>query len=296
MKSGFLVVDKPAEFTSHDIVAIARKSLEERRVGHAGTLDPFATGVLVLGVGNGTRLLQYITDGKKSYQAIIRLGVATTTDDLTGEVISENPEGLTSISDSNIREKLAEQVGEIYQRPSTFSAIKVDGKRAYELARAGEEVKLKERKVTIYSLLIESITRSHNALDISISIECSAGTYIRSIARDLGEKLGVGGHLIELRRLRVDPFSLEEAISIDQLREQPQLLSIDLAISGLFPRRNLTIEEVASVGHGRSIELLNEADSRPISAAFTPSGGFIALLSGKNGRAHPILVINRENQ
>lgn len=294
MKSGFLVVDKPAGFTSHDIVAIARKSLGERRVGHAGTLDPFATGVLVLGVGHGTRLLQYITDGKKSYQAIIRLGSATTTDDLTGECISENHSGLASISDSMIQAKLKDKVGDIYQRPSMYSAIKVSGKRAYELARAGEEVQLKERKVTIHSLQVGEITRSESSIDIAITVECSAGTYIRSIARDLGDELGVGGHLVALRRTRVDPYSLQEAISLAMLREKPQLHSIDSAISGIFPRRELTLEEVASVSHGRSITLAGERDSQ--CAAFTPTGRFLALLAEKSGRAQPILVINRESE
>lgn len=292
MKSGFLVVDKPVDFTSHDVVAVTRKSLQERRVGHAGTLDPFATGVLVLGIGQGTRLLQYITDGKKEYSATIRLGSARTTDDLTGEVITANVEGLSKISDSDIKSALGEQVGEIYQRPSTYSAIKVDGKRAYERARAGEEVTLKERKVSVYSLNISKITRDAESIDIEITVECSAGTYIRSIARDLGETLSVGGHLIALRRLRVDPFSLADAISIDQLKNNPELLSIDSIIGRIFNRRDLTIEEVASVNHGRSIELANEKSGK--SAAFTPTGTFIALLAEKSGRAQPILVLNRE--
>ena len=296
MKSGFLVVDKPVDFTSHDVVAVARKALQERRVGHAGTLDPFATGVLVLGVGNGTRLLQYITDGKKCYQGTIRLGVATTTDDLTGDVISENFAGLDSISDSAIIDNLSIQVGEIYQRPSSFSAIKVNGKRAYELARAGEEVKLKERKVTIYSLEVEKIERSERAIDVSITVECSAGTYIRSIARDVGQVLSVGGHLTALRRLRVDPFSLDDSITMEQLRAEPALLSLDDAISRIFSRRNLSMEEVASVSHGRSIELRDEKQSQhQQSAAFTPEGRFIALLAEKSGRAQPILVLNRES-
>lgn len=292
MKSGFLVVDKPVDFTSHDVVAVTRKSLQERRVGHAGTLDPFATGVLVLGIGQGTRLLQYITDGKKEYSATIRLGSARTTDDLTGEVITANVEGLSKISDSDIKSALGEQVGELYQRPSTYSAIKVDGKRAYERARAGEEVTLKERKVSVYSLNISKITRDAESIDIEITVECSAGTYIRSIARDLGETLSVGGHLIALRRLRVDPFSLPDAISIDQLKNNPELLSIDSIIGRIFNRRDLTIEEVASVNHGRSIELANEKSGK--SAAFTPTGTFIALLAEKSGRAQPILVLNRE--
>ena len=294
MKSGFIVVDKDSGFTSHDVVAIARKSLSERRVGHAGTLDPFATGVLVLGVGNGTRLLQYITDGKKSYEGIIRLGSATTTDDLTGETVSSNLVGLSEITDDAIVSALELQIGEIYQRPSNYSAIKIDGKRAYELARAGVDVELKERRVSIYSLKVFQITRHESGIDIEISVDCSAGTYIRSIARDLGERLAVGGHLIALRRTAVMPFTLAEAMSIDQLRATPQLLSIDGAIERIFPRRTLTTEEVASVSHGRSIELAAERERK--SAAFTPEGTFIALLAEKGGRAQPVLVISRIEQ
>ena len=294
MKSGFIVVDKDSGFTSHDVVAIARKSLSERRVGHAGTLDPFATGVLVLGVGNGTRLLQYITDGKKSYEGIIRLGSATTTDDLTGETVSSNLIGLSEITDDAIVSALELQVGEIYQRPSNYSAIKIDGKRAYELARAGVDIELKERRVSIYSLKVLQITRHESGIDIEISVDCSAGTYIRSIARDLGERLAVGGHLIALRRTAVMPFTLAEAMSIDQLRATPQLLSIDGAIERIFPRRTLTTEEVASVSHGRSIELAAERERK--SAAFTPEGTFIALLAEKGGRAQPVLVISRIEQ
>ncbi len=294
MKSGFIVVDKDSGFTSHDVVAIARKSLSERRVGHAGTLDPFATGVLVLGVGNGTRLLQYITDGKKSYEGIIRLGSATTTDDLTGETVSSNLVGLSEITDDAIVSALELQIGEIYQRPSNYSAIKIDGKRAYELARAGVDVELKERRVSIYSLKVLQITRHESGIDIEISVDCSAGTYIRSIARDLGERLAVGGHLIALRRTAVMPFTLAEAMSIDQLRATPQLLSIDGAIERIFPRRTLTTEEVASVSHGRSIELAAERERK--SAAFTPEGTFIALLAEKGGRAQPVLVISRIEQ
>ncbi|NBR93624.1 MAG: tRNA pseudouridine(55) synthase TruB [Actinobacteria bacterium] len=305
MKSGFIVVDKSVGFTSHDVVAIARKSLHERRVGHAGTLDPFATGVLVLGVGQGTRLLQYITDGKKSYQGTIRLGAATTTDDLTGEVIFENFAGLSSISEKKIIDLLAKQVGEIYQRPSDYSAIKVNGKRAYELARAGQQVQLKERKVTIYSLVVEKIVRDSSGIDVQIAVECSAGTYIRSIARDLGSALEVGGYLTSLRRVRVDPFSLADAISMDQLKEEPSLTSIDDAIGRIFLRRMLSAEEVASISHGRSIALAQQsikAEAGEFSenqqnqyAAFTPEGRFIALLTEKGGRAQPILVINHES-
>lgn len=290
MKSGFLVVDKESGFTSHDVVAIARKALGERRVGHAGTLDPFATGVLVLGVGNGTRLLQYITDGRKRYCGTIRLGSATTTDDLTGQVVSENFNELKNISDEVIRNHLAKQVGEIYQRPSSYSAIKVGGKRAYELARAGEEVQLKERRISIYALEIVEIVRNDQGVDVTISVECSAGTYIRSIARDLGEALKVGGHLIALRREEVAPFSLADAVTIEDLKSAPHLLSLDDVISRIFRRRDLTVEEVASVSHGRSIELHDEQTNK--SAGFTPDGKFIALLAEKAGRAQPILVVS----
>jgi tRNA pseudouridine55 synthase len=294
MKSGFIVVDKDSGFTSHDVVAIARKSLSERRVGHAGTLDPFATGVLVLGVGNGTRLLQYITDGKKSYEGVIRLGSATTTDDLTGETVSSKLTGLSEITDDAIIFALEQQIGEIYQRPSNYSAIKIDGKRAYQLARAGVDIELKERRVSIYSLKVLQIARHELGIDIQILVDCSAGTYIRSIARDVGERLAVGGHLIALRRTAVMPFTLAEAMNIDQLRTNPTLLSIDGAIERIFPRRTLTAEEVASVSHGRSIELAAEREQK--CAAFTPEGTFIALLAEKGGRAQPVLVISRIEQ
>lgn len=291
MKSGFLVVDKDPGFTSHDVVAIARKSLAERRIGHAGTLDPFATGVLVLGVGNGTRLLQYITDGKKSYQATIRLGTATDTDDPTGEIISQNVSALAGLTDESIGAGLRGQVGEIYQRPSTYSAIKVDGKRAYERARDGEEVRLQERRVLVYSITVNKIVRHEAGIDVEISVDCSAGTYIRSIARDLGQSLSVGGHLIELRRTSVAPFSLADSISIEGLRSGVELLALEDVIGRIFTKRTLTEVEVASVSHGRSIELLTERTSK--SAAFTSDGKFIAILAEKSGRAQPILVLNK---
>ena len=226
MKSGFIVVDKDSGFTSHDVVAIARKSLSERRVGHAGTLDPFATGVLVLGVGNGTRLLQYITDGKKSYEGIIRLGSATTTDDLTGETVSSNLVGLSEITDDAIVSALELQIGEIYQRPSNYSAIKIDGKRAYELARAGVDVELKERRVSIYSLKVLQITRHESGIDIEISVDCSAGTYIRSIAHDLGQLLGSFGHVKELKRVRSGRFHVGECLDVATLLD-PNFSYID---------------------------------------------------------------------
>ncbi|MCX6426229.1 MAG: tRNA pseudouridine(55) synthase TruB, partial [Actinobacteria bacterium] len=191
MRSGFLVIDKDQDFTSHDVVALARKSLKEKRIGHAGTLDPMATGVLVLGVGHATRLLSFITDGSKTYLATIRLGSATNTDDAQGEVI-----------------ELAKRTGDILQRPSSVSAIKVDGVRSYKRVRDGEAVELEARPVHISSQKILKISRVDDFVDVEIEITCSAGTYIRAIARDLGDVLNVGGHLTQLRRTHVGTFTI----------------------------------------------------------------------------------------
>ena len=293
MRSGFLIIDKPAGFTSHDVVAIARKALLERRVGHAGTLDPFATGVLVLGVGSGTRLLQYITDGKKSYQATIRLGIATTTDDFTGEVLKESLSELSGITDDMITNELKKMIGDIQQLPSTYSAIRINGKRAYEIARAGEEVILKSRAISIFSIEILEIRRAKDGIYVDITVECSAGTYIRAIARDLGESLGVGGHLTTLRRLTVEPFTLSDAITLDQLKQGAHPASIESVVRRLFPMRELTAQEQVHVSHGRSIDLTT--DELNTCAAFTSEGRFMALLSPVNGRLQPILVVNQEN-
>jgi tRNA pseudouridine55 synthase len=196
MSEGFLVVDKAPAMTSHDVVAVARKALGTRKVGHAGTLDPMATGVLVLGFGNGTRLLQYITDGDKSYRATIALGVATITDDVEGEVISRaSKSDLDAITDADIQRDLSSMRGVISQRPSSVSAVKVDGKRAHERVRAGEVFELASREVTISQLDVLEISRSDDAIQIDIEVTCSAGTFIRAIARDLGASLKVGGHL-----------------------------------------------------------------------------------------------------
>ena len=209
---GFVIIDKPAGITSHDVVAKLRKKFGTKRVGHAGTLDPMATGVLVVGINNATKFLQYITEGKKSYLATIRLGQSTTTDDREGEVIESRD--WRSVTDDAIRSFLASQVGTILQKPSKVSAIKIAGERAYDLVRQGKEVDIPAREVTIHSLEVNSIVRG-DFLDIEITVKCSAGTYIRSIARDLGEALNVGGHLIALRRTEVVPFYEKEAQSLD---------------------------------------------------------------------------------
>lgn len=285
---GFLLVDKAGGMTSHDVVAMARKKLDTKKVGHAGTLDPMATGVLVLGVGIATRLLTYITDGKKAYQGKISLGSATHTDDKEGEVIFTAPEDkLQSITDSQIKEQLASFVGNIKQRPSSVSAIKIDGKSAHARVRAGEDVDIPERDITIDEIEVKQITHLASSIEIDISVTCSAGTYIRAIARDLGEKLEVGGHLTQLRRTLVSPFTLEQCKDI----AGAQLISIAEVIEKLFPIRNLDFSESREILFGRTID---QNQQTGVVAALDAQGEFLALLEnkaqGSKILAAPILV------
>jgi len=236
--------------TSHDVVAKIRRRLGTKKVGHAGTLDPMATGVLVLGVGNATRLLQYVVDGVKAYDATITLGKATVTDDVEGDVVFTADLGrLKSVSDDEIRSFLETQVGVIAQRPSSVSAIKVNGKSAHQRVRDGEVVDLPAREVTIEAIDIHAITRTETDISISVSVRCSAGTYIRSIARDLGEALDVGGHLTALRRTLVSPFAIDECKSW----EDAELLSTATGISRILPTRTLDVEELNEISFGRAI-------------------------------------------
>ena len=285
---GFLLVDKAGGMTSHDVVAMARKKLDTKKVGHAGTLDPMATGVLVLGVGIATRLLTYITDGKKAYQGKISLGSATHTDDKEGEVIFTAPEDkLQSITDSQIKEQLNSFVGNIKQRPSSVSAIKIDGKSAHARVRAGENVEIPERDITIDEIEVKQITHLASSIEIDISVTCSAGTYIRAIARDLGEKLEVGGHLTQLRRTLVSPFTLEQCKDI----AGAQLISIAEVIEKLFPIRNLDFSESREILFGRTID---QNQQTGVVAALDAQGEFLALLEnkaqGSKILAAPILV------
>ena len=285
---GFLLVDKAGGMTSHDVVAMARKKLDTKKVGHAGTLDPMATGVLVLGVGIATRLLTYITDGKKAYQGKISLGSATHTDDKEGEVIfTASEDKLQSITDSQIKEQLASFVGNIKQRPSSVSAIKIDGKSAHARVRAGEDVDIPERDITIDEIDVKQITHLASSIEIDISVTCSAGTYIRAIARDLGEKLEVGGHLTELRRTLVSPFTLEQCKDI----AGAQLISIAEVIEKLFPIRNLDFSESREILFGRTID---QNQQTGVVAALDAQGEFLALLEnkaqGSKILAAPILV------
>lgn len=272
--------------TSHDVVAIARKALTLRRVGHAGTLDPMATGVLVIGFGLGTRLLQYITDGEKEYSATIILGAATTTDDAEGDVISTS--STDSVSEESIELELAKMRGTIMQKPSSVSAIRIDGERAYDLVRAGVEVDIPAREVTISKLHIAALRRNPATIEVDIEVTCSAGTFIRAIARDLGAALGVGGHLSALRRTRVGRFTLAEAISIQNLKEGAfQPLSISEVAMKIFPVRFLSSREEEQLGHGRAIApSLDDG----VVAAVSKEKNLVALVENRDTFAKPVAV------
>ena len=282
VQHGFVIIDKPAGITSHDVVAKLRKSLSTKRVGHAGTLDPMATGVLVCGINNATKFLDYIVQGKKRYQATIRLGQSTTTDDREGEVISTaSPQ---SMSNEEIEKTLGRFVGTIMQRPSSVSAIRIDGKRAYERVRSGEEVHLPEREVRIYSLVVNEIRRGE-FIDIDIDLECSAGTYIRSIARDLGEKLGTGGHLTALRRSEVAPFSLDDCSTL----ENPEVRSLVDSLIGVMPVRQVSPDEIRELRFGRTI---SKSDFSEVGIAVGNGDEVIAIIANRNESAQPLSVFN----
>jgi tRNA pseudouridine55 synthase len=291
MTDGFLVVDKAPGMTSHDVVAIGRRALNTRKVGHAGTLDPMATGILVLGFNNGTRLLQYITDGDKSYTATIVLGASTTTDDHEGEVTSTTD--ASAVNEEEIRRILGSMIGEIMQRPTNVSAIKVDGKRAYDRARSGEEFELPARKVTISQLDILDIRHKDATTLVDIAVTCSAGTYIRAIARDLGAELKVGGHLNVLRRTRVAGFTLDQAVDIAQLKGG-NFSTLDLAdvARTTFAVRELNEDEVKELSFGRPLAA-NAGDE--IFAALSPDNRLIALLKNSLDKAKPVAVFAAAN-
>jgi tRNA pseudouridine55 synthase len=285
---GFLLIDKAGGMTSHDVVAMARKKLDTKKVGHAGTLDPMATGVLVLGVGIATRLLTYITDGKKTYEATILLGKSTHTDDKDGDLtFTGDLEIISKISDDQIKGELAKFIGEIKQRPSSVSAIKIDGKTAHARVRAGESVEIAERDVTIYELITKEIRNLSNVIEVDISVTCSAGTYIRAIARDLGSNLKIGGHLIALRRSLVSPFSIEQCKQV----KDADLIPVGEVIEKLFPTRNLDLAQSSEIRFGRVIE---QNSKEGVFAALDNQGNFVALLENKLQGNHvvaaPILV------
>ena len=288
---GFLVVDKDPNMTSHDVVAMGRRALGTRKVGHAGTLDPMATGVLVLGFGNGTRLLQYVTNGDKSYQATVVLGAATITDDHEGKITSTAE--VAGITDTAIEAELAKLRGTIAQRPSSVSAVKVDGERAHARVRAGEVFELPAREVTISNLEILEIRRVGDRIEVDIDVTCSAGTFIRAIARDCGAALGVGGHLNKLRRTRVAGFGLDRTVSIAALKAQDfaPLTMADVA-RATFAVRSVSAAEAGELSFGRALAANESAE---ITAAISDTDEVLALLQNKEGKALPIAVFAAVN-
>ena len=283
---GLVVVDKSPGMTSHDVVARVRRLAGTRKVGHAGTLDPMATGVLVLGVDRATRLLGHLMLTEKAYDATVRLGASTTTDDAEGEVTSTHP--VDGVGEDDVRAQLATQIGDILQVPTAVSAIKVDGKRAYARVRDGEQVELKARPVTIHALEVHDQRVVGEFLDVDISVRCSSGTYIRAIARDVGSALGVGGHLTALRRTAVGPFDLDVARTLDELSDDFAVVPIAVAARASFPAVDLDGEQAADVRVGRALDLTLPADAPH--AVFAPDGQFLALYEQRGERARAVAV------
>jgi tRNA pseudouridine55 synthase len=284
---GLLLVDKPAGMTSHDVVARARRVLSVRKVGHAGTLDPMATGLLVLGVGAATRLLGHVGGHDKTYDATVRLGAATVTDDREGEVLSTA--STAGLDDDAIRKALAEQTGPLLQVPSSVSAVKVDGRRSYDRVRAGEAVELAPRAVTVHRLEVHGISRpTPDLVDVDVTVSCTAGTYTRAIARDAGAQLGVGGHLTALRRTASGPFGIDRAATVETAGAAllagggAGFLPLTDAATTVFPVRTLTVEEARAVGYGQRIA----ATGAPgLHAAIDPDGRLAALVEDAGATA-----------
>ncbi len=284
---GLVVVDKPAGMTSHDVVGRCRRIFSTRKVGHAGTLDPMATGVLVVGIERATKILGLLTATDKSYAATIRLGQTTTTEDAEGEVLQTV--SAADVTHAGIEAAVAALRGEISQVPSAVSAIKVGGQRAYRLAREGQPVELAARPVRIDRFDVRDVRRLDALVDVDVEVDCSSGTYIRALARDVGAALGVGGHLTVLRRTRVGRFGLDQARTLDELAEKPQLsYTLDEACLLAFPRRDLTADEAEDARHGRR---LNPAGVGGVYAAVAPSGQVIALLRDDVCRTKSVVVL-----
>jgi tRNA pseudouridine55 synthase len=280
---GLVVVDKPTGWTSHDVVGRTRRLARIRKVGHAGTLDPMATGVLLLGVGKATRLLGHLALTDKVYGATIRLGRTTVTDDAEGDVIEIRD--ASSVSDAALAAQIALLTGDLQQVPSSVSAVKVDGVRSYARVRAGEAVDLKARSVTVS--VFEVLDRRGDEVDVRV--QCTSGTYIRALARDLGAALGVGGHLTALRRTRVGPFGLEMARTLEQLEDgfDDAVVLLDDAVARSFPRRELSEAEALDLSQGKK---LTPTGSTGTIGAFAPDGGCVALVEDRDGVARASVV------
>ncbi|TCK25349.1 tRNA pseudouridine(55) synthase TruB [Pseudonocardia endophytica] len=284
---GLVIVDKASGPTSHDVVGALRRIMGTRKVGHAGTLDPMATGVLVIGIERATKLLGHLTLDTKAYHATIRLGAATTTDDAQGDTVSTAD--AADVAEDAVRAGMAALSGDIDQVPSAVSAVKIDGKRAYQRVRDGETVEIPARRVTVSAFFLADVRRGEGVTDLDVVVECSSGTYVRALARDLGEALGVGGHLTALRRTRVGPFTLEHARTVEQLAEAPGL-SLDLAgaVAAAFPRHDVDDAGAVDVGHGKS---LPAAGIDGTYGVFAPDGRALALMADRGRTARPVVVL-----
>ncbi len=291
--SGLVLIDKPTGWTSHDVVAKVRKAVGTKKVGHAGTLDPLATGLLVLGIESGTKLLTFLVGADKTYLATIRLGVSTVSDDSESDVLkTASKAALAEVSSERIKQEIRRLTGEILQRPSSVSAIKVAGKRAYDLVRAGEEVDLKERQVSVNSFeLISSGITKEGFIDLAVKVDCSSGTYIRALARDLGNALGVGGHITALRRTRVGNFDVSAANSVAEL-DSLRLTSLADAAKDLFPAIALTSAQVTDLVHGKRISSANESAGKI--AGISESGKLVAVLEPVGTGLKSVVVFQGE--
>jgi tRNA pseudouridine55 synthase len=292
--SGLIIADKPSGWTSHDVVARIRRLAGTRRVGHAGTLDPMATGVLVVGLEKATRLLGHLALTEKEYLATIRLGQATDTGDAEGTVTAAVP--AAGLAVTAVKAAAAALTGPIQQVPPAVSAIKVAGKRSYQLAREGAAPQLAARPVTVWAFDVLAARPGaggaagipEGVLDVDVAVRCSSGTYVRALARDLGEALGVGGHLTMLRRTRVGPYGSDSARTLDQLAAGLEVLPIGQAAAAAFPSRRLTEGEAAALSHGRRLPAAGHGGG-PV-AAFAPDGTFVALVEESAGQARPLAV------
>lgn len=286
-QSGLVIVDKPAGWTSHDVVGRMRRLAQTKKVGHAGTLDPMATGVLVLGINRATRLLGYLTHADKEYVATIRLGQSTVTDDAEGEVTSST--SAAHVDEAAVRAVLPAYTGDIQQVPSSVSAIKVDGVRSYAKVRAGEEVALKARPVTVSTFELTGVRAEGDVFDVDVRVVCSSGTYIRALARDIGHDLGVGGHLTMLRRTRVGGFPLRLARSLDELETELHVIGLDDVARASFDSYDLPEREAQDVRFGRALTGIDLGAPRAV-AMFDPAGEFLALYEQRGGVAKPVAV------
>jgi len=297
-RPGILVVDKPSGITSHDVVRKVRRLAKTRRVGHAGTLDPMATGVLVIGIGTATRMLGYIGGSDKDYEGTIRLGVSTVSDDADGDVTGRTDP--SEVTMEAVEEAVASLSGEILQVPSKVSAIKIAGRRAYSRMRKGEDVELEARPVTVSAFSVLSIERGDGWLDLDVFVSVSSGTYIRALARDLGAALGVGGHLTALRRTRTGSFEIKKAKTLEDLAKRVDagkslpILTLAEAARMVFPHRKVTANDRDHLVHGRRVSRAKgdgePTEEHPI-ALIGPRGAVVALAKADGRSLRPTVVL-----